>query len=201
MLNKIRITLFTFFALSLTLAFAPNTIAQEQIIFETLLADSNVKETEYSDDEDDDYAEDDADDDDMYADVEEDDEEDPVDEEEEEQVAENEEKASAPVVAKKEVLPPQPKVAPPVVKAKAPLVVKQAKPVVKRNVAQAKKKKYKGKFRRLSRDCNMRSIASVDGSKVGIAKKKKKLWTQQIDERWIEVQRKAGPAYIRKTCF
>ncbi len=182
-LKKIKVTLY--FGLSLFLIFAvmPQSTAEEELNYELLLAESDTEEIVYEDYEDDE-------DEGEYADeagVEEND-------DDQEEVVQNDEEEKVEKHVKSEPVEP--------IKVKKEEPKMEPNTEVKKSVVATEKSNYsKGKFRRLKRDCNMRSIASVSGRKVGVVKKRKKLWTETAGEKWIQVQRRSGPAYISQSCF
>jgi hypothetical protein len=198
-LRKIKLALYFGLSLFLVLSIVPQSIAEEDLKYDFLLADSATEEMDYDDYDDyDDYEEDVATNEDEDSDAEDlaeypGEESVDVDDSAEPMPANQ---TQGPVVVEKAspVAPPQQlKVEKKPVQAKLKI-----KPVVKKV---AKSKIYKGKFRRLSRDCNMRSIASVSGKKIGMVKKRKKVWTKQVGHKWIQVNRRAGTAFISKSCF
>ncbi len=50
-------------------------------------------------------------------------------------------------------------------------------------------------------DCSLRSSPGTDGKRLGVAKKGRKIWTENHDTGWFKVYRKKGHAFVSKSCF
>ncbi len=86
-----------------------------------------------------------------------------------------------------------------------PAPAPEAKPAVdepKMDLVRAKKhKKWKQNgLRKVKSACEI--LNNPEGTKIGILKLERKLWTDEIDkEGWYKVTRKDGPGYVKKECF
>ncbi len=50
-------------------------------------------------------------------------------------------------------------------------------------------------------DCSLRAEPGSNASKLGLAKKGRKVWTENHNEGWFKVYRKEGHAFLSKSCF
>lgn len=50
-------------------------------------------------------------------------------------------------------------------------------------------------------DCSLRSSPGSEGKRLGVAKKGRKIWTENHDGGWFKVYRKKGHAFVSKSCF
>lgn len=50
-------------------------------------------------------------------------------------------------------------------------------------------------------DCSLRDAPGTDGKRLGVARKGRKIWTENHDGGWFKVYRKKGHAFVSKSCF